>query len=62
MAEHDERHTKRLEYMRTYLVEYRKRNPDKVKQWRRNYILRAAERFHAEAEANQNGGGDDAWH
>lgn len=58
MAEHNEQHAKRREYMRNYLREYRKHNPDKTKQWRRNYILRAAERLHAEAEANQNGGGD----
>lgn len=58
MAEHNEQHAKRREYMRNYLREYRKRNPDKSRQWRDNYTLRRAERLRAEAEANQNGGGD----
>lgn len=59
MVEHNEQHAKRREYMRNYLREYRKRNPDKVRKWRDAYVLRRAERLRAEAEANQqNGGGD----
>lgn len=40
-----------------YLREYRARNPQRTKQWRMNYIRRAAARM---AEAEQRGGDSDA--
>lgn len=40
-----------------YLREYRAKNRERVAQWRRNYILRAADRLRAEAEAEGEKGG-----
>lgn len=30
-----------------YMRKYRREHPDKIREWRRNYILRAAQRLHA---------------
>lgn len=43
----DERRQRNREYLRAY----RAKNPERVRQWRHNYILRAAARLQAEAEA-----------
>ena len=41
-----------------YLRRYRAKNPDRVKAWRRNYIIRAAQRMQAEADGGVEHGGD----
>lgn len=41
-----------------YVKAYRARNPDRVKQWRRNYIMAAAARLQAEAGGGAEHGGD----
>lgn len=48
---------KREQY-NAYQREYRRRNPDKARQWRDAYIMRKAARLAAEAAGQALGGGD----
>lgn len=41
-----------------YLRQYRADHPDKVRAWRRNYILRAAARMTAASNDDQQNGGE----
>lgn len=41
-----------------YLRRYRREHPDRVQQWRRNYILRAAQRLKAATGDDGQRGGD----
>lgn len=41
-----------------YLREYRLHNPDKVRKWRDNYVLRRAARLQAEGLGGADGAGD----
>lgn len=50
----DERRQRNAEYLRRY----RAANPERVRAWRRAYILRAAARLQAEAEAEARGGAE----
>jgi len=43
-----------------YLREYRREHPQRVAQWRRNYILAAAARLQAQAEEQAAGGDNHA--
>lgn len=47
------------EHRNAYMRQYRKDHPELTRKWKRNYIIRAAERLLAE-EAEKATGGDEA--
>ena len=55
-AKEAQEHRTQYEKRREYFKEYRRKNPERVKRWRENYILTRAERIKAKRQENPTGG------
>ena len=43
------------QHWKEYTANYRRQNPERVRQWRRNYVLRAADKLRDQARQQEGG-------